>query len=235
MTIPDRPAGQPSEEGLRRRSTRYPLFSPVQVRWTGPDRASHTVEANAKEVNIHGGLLQFLNSGSYPRTGTELALLNLITGEEASAKTAAIRRSKDGTLLGVAVELLRPSETFWGLTFWVKKTTLELKRLDQEIAAGNVDPRVLREFRDAVDYVRKTAWAVQEWQERQRQHRDTATVLPLLFTERVRRATQLCEAVNTGLKEHEIAPESEGIEALFRAARRLYMELKDLFAGNSPH
>lgn len=235
MTIPERPIGRPLEEGLRRRSTRYPLFAPLQVRWSGPDRASYTVEAHAKEVNIHGGLLQFLNSESYPRVGTELALLNLITGEEAGAKAAAIRRSKDGTLLGMAVELLQPSETFWGLTFWVKKTTIELKRLDQEIAAGNVDPRVLREFRDAVDYVRKTAWAVQEWQERQRQHRNTATVLPLLFTERVRRATQLCEAVNTGLKEHEIAPESEGIEGLFRAARRLCMDLNGLFGDKAPH
>lgn len=220
---------QPVQDAARRRSTRYPLFAPIQVDWGASGHSSHTAEAHAKDVSIHGGLLQFLNSEKYPRAGTELVLRNLITGEEIRARAGAIRRAKDGVLLGIAVELLQPSETFWGLTFWVKKTTIELKRLDQEITAGNVDPRVLREFRDAVDYVRKTAWAVQEWQERQRQHRDTATVLPLLFTERVRRAAQLCEAVNSGLTEHEIKPETEGIEALFRAARRLYINLKDLF------
>jgi HAMP domain-containing protein len=225
VTIQD----QSAQGAARRRSTRYPLFAPIQVAWTNSENSSQKAEAHAKDVSIHGGLLQFLNTASYPRTGAELVLRNLLSGEEIRARAGAIRRAKDGALLGIAVELLRPNETFWGLTFWVKKTTIELKRLDQEITAGNVDPRVLREFRDAVDYVRKTAWAVQEWQERQRQHRDTATVLPLLFTERVRRAAQLCEAVNSGLAEHEIKAETEGIEALFRAARRLYANLKELF------
>ena len=225
MSTQNQPAGDPA----RRRSTRYPLFAPIQVDWKNSDHSPQKAEAHAKDVSIHGGLLQFLNTDSYPRAGTELILRNLISGEEIRARAGAMRRAKDGSLLGIGVELLQPSETFWGLTFWVKKTTLELKRLDQEITAGNVDPRVLREFRDAVDYVRKTAWAVQEWQERQRQHRDTATVLPLLFTERVRRAAQLCEAVNSGLAEHDIKPESEGIETLFRAARRLYGHLKNIF------
>jgi hypothetical protein len=131
-------------------------------------------------------------------------------------------------VLGVAVELLSPSETFWGLTFRLRKTTAELRRLDQEIKAGNIDAGVLREFRDSVDYVRTTAWAVQEWQERLGQHHDTATVLPLLVTERVRRALQLCAAITRDLKESKLTSETTGIEKLLRATKQLYRDLAEL-------
>ncbi len=87
----------------------------------------------------------------------------------------------------------------------------------------------MREFRDAVDYVRKTAWAVQEWQERQFQHRDTATVLPLLVRERVRRAVQLCATVAEDLKGNEITADTVGIEALYHATRQLAHDLAALF------
>jgi len=115
-------------------------------------------EAQAKKVNIYGGLLQFMDAKVLRAANAELELTNLSSGEEARARTAAVRRTKDGTVLGVAVELLPPSETFGGLIFRLKKTPAELQRLDQAIKSGNIDPRVLREFRDAVDYVRKTAW-----------------------------------------------------------------------------
>ena len=94
--------------------------------------------------------------------------------------------------------------------------------------AGDIDPYVLREFRDAVDYIRKTAWAVQEWQERQVQKRDTATVIPLLVMERIRRGTQLYEALTADLKNHAIRTEAAEIEDLFRAIERLNEELKQL-------
>ena len=100
--------------------------------------------------------------------------------------------------------------------------------LDQAIKSGDIDPRVLRDFRDAVDYVRKTAWAVQEWQERQLQHRDTATVLPLLAAERIRRAAQLSAAVSTDLKELGVTPETAGVDALFQATVQLYLDLARL-------
>jgi hypothetical protein len=218
---------QVSAEG-RRRSGRFPVVVPVAVRWEEPGGKAMKAEAQAKEVNINGGLLQFLDMEVFPAAGAEMELTNLFSGEEARARTSAVRRSKGGAVLGVAVELLFPSETFWGLTFRLRKTTAELQRLDQAIKAGNIDPRVLREFRDAVDYVRKTAWAVQEWQERQAQQHDTATVLPLLVTERVRRATQLCAAVTKDLKESEITSEMAGIEKLFRATEQLSRALAEL-------
>jgi len=205
------------------------VLVPVEARWKERDGKATKADAQAKEVNIHGGLLQFLDTQVYPPVGTEMELTNLFSGEEARARSAAIRCSDAGAVLGVAVELLFPSETFWGLTFRLKKTTSELLRLDHAIKSGSIDARVLREFRDAVDYVRKTAWAVQEWQERQYQHRDTSTVLPLLVQERVRRAVQLCATVTQDLRGNEITAETVGIEALYHSTRQLAHDLAALF------
>jgi hypothetical protein len=102
----------------------------------------------------------------------------------------------------------------------LKKSTADLLDLERTLVSGNIDVRVLREFRDAVDYVRKAAWAVQEWQDRQSKSHDTSTVLPLLMFERIRRATQLCKVIATELEDSSAAegiPElSEAIEALRR-------------------
>ena len=221
------PAPQDTAEG-RRRGGRFPVLVPVEVRWQESGGAAMKADAQAKEVNVYGGLLQFLDTEVYPQVGTDMELTNLFSGEEARARTSAVRRSSNGAVIGVAVELVSPTETFWGLTFRLKKTTAELLRLDHAIKSGSIDPRVLREFRDAVDYVRKTAWAVQEWQERQAQHRDTATVVPLIVAERVRRATQICATITGDLKNSEVTSETTGIDALFRAARQLSRDLARL-------
>src|SRR5260370_4188466 len=95
--------------------------------------------------------------------------------------------------------------------------------------SGPFEPRILSEFRDAVDNVRKTAWAVQEWQERQSRQQDPLTVLPLLTAEGIRRATQLCEAITTGLAAHEVARETLGIHVFFQAVVRVHPSLISLF------
>jgi hypothetical protein len=229
MTSDKRASGPEVTAEKRRRSWRGAVLVPIAVRWKAPGGKDMKAEVQAKEVNMHGGLLQFSQIEVFPAAGTELKLTNLFSGEEARARSSGVRRSRGGAVLGVAVELLIPSETFWGLAFRLRKATAELQSLDQEIKDGNIDPSVLREFRDSVDYVRTTAWAVQEWQERQAQRRDTATVLPLLVMERVRRATQLCAALIDDLKESKIAFETAGIEALLRATEKLSRGLADMF------
>lgn len=77
----------------------------------------------------------------------------------------------------------------------LKTSTAELLDLERTLMAADIDSSVLRDFRDAVDYVRKSAWAVQEWQERQTKDHDTSTVLPMLTFERIRRATELCKRI----------------------------------------
>jgi hypothetical protein len=137
-------------------------------------------------------------------------------------------------LLGVAVELLVPSETFWGLNFQLKKTCADLVKLEYDMRSGPIDERVLREFRDAVDNVRKMAWAVQEWQERESRNQDPRSVLPLLTAERIRRATELCDALSTAAAAQELARETVGIDEFLRAVERVHQNLLELFKDRQP-
>jgi hypothetical protein len=137
-------------------------------------------------------------------------------------------------MLGAAVELLVPSDTFWGMNFQLKKACADLVKLEYDMRSGSIDQRVLSEFRDAVDNVRKTAWAVQEWQERQSRRQDPQSVLPLLTAERIRRATQLCDAIAAASAAQEVARQTVGIEEFFRAVERVHQSLLDFFKDREP-
>jgi hypothetical protein len=171
---------------------------------------------------------------TYPAAGTQIELTNIATHETSQARVIGVRRGSDGRLLGVAVELSVPSETFWGRNLQLKKTCADLVRMEYEMRSGPFDPRILKEFRDAVDNVRKTAWAVQEWQERQSRRQDPLTVLPLLTAEGIRRATQLCDAITAGVAAHEVARETVGIHEFFQAVERVHQSLRDLFKDRQP-
>ncbi len=221
-----RTAGQPAIKAEQRRGSRFPVIVPVDVKWQELSGKTVKEAAQAKEVNAQGGLLDMK---TYPGVGRHLELTNLLSGEATEARVVAQRGSKDGTVLGVAVELLIPNETFWGVNFQLRKTSAALVKIEQDIKSGGIEPRILTEFRDAVDYVRKTAWAVQEWQERQLQKHDPQTVLPLLTAERIRRATQLNKAITTDLASHEVTRETTGIDEFFRTVESLYRRVADLF------
>jgi hypothetical protein len=218
--------GLPASKGKNRRSDRYPVVVPVKVKWSEPSGASVIEFAEAKEVNMHGGLLEIKGR---PPIESVIELTNLSSAKTASARVLDLRPSKKSEVLGVAVELLTPSETFWGVTYRLKMATDDLLKLEKDIRSGGMDARVLHEFRDAVDYVRKTAWALQELQERQAQQRDTATVRSLLTEERVRRATQLSKVLASDLDSHEVTDGTTGAADLFRAIEGLYQRLAGLF------
>jgi hypothetical protein len=216
----------PVSKGKNRRSDRYPVVVPVQAKWSEPSGAGVIEFAEAKEVNMHGGRLDLRGR---PAIGSVIELTNLASTKTASARVISLRPSKKSEVLEVAVELLTPSETFWGVTFRLKRAIDDLHKLESAIRSGGMDPRVLREFRDAVDYVRKTAWALQELQERQAHQRDTATVHSLLTEERVRRATQISKALASDLDSHEVTGATTGATDLFRAIEGLYQRLAGLF------
>jgi hypothetical protein len=223
----DRSAAElPASRGKNRRSDRYPVVVPVKVKWLEPSGAAVIEFAEAKEVNQHGGLLDMRGR---PAIGSVIELTNLASAKTASARAVSLRPSKKSEVLRVAVELLTPSESFWGVTFRLKMTTDSLLKLEEAIRSGGMDTVVLREFRDAVDYVRKTAWALQELQERQAQQRDTATVRSLLTEERVRRATQLSKVLASDLDSHEVTDGTTGAADLYRAIEGLYHRLAGLF------
>jgi hypothetical protein len=214
----------PSPKTDQRRGSRFPVIVPVQAKWQDAGGRIVIENAQAREVNTQGGLLDMPN---FPSVGSQLELTNLISGETYRARVVAIRR-KEGRVVGVAVELLIASETFWGVNFQLKKTSAELQHLEHAMRTGGIDQRILMDFRDAVDHVRKTAWAVQEWQERQITHHDPQTLLPLLTSERIRRAAQLGNAIVSDLMTQEVTRETPGVDKLFDAVQRMHRLLDDL-------
>ena len=70
---------------------------------------------------------------------------------------------------------------------------------------------------------------VQEWQERQLQKHDPHTLLPLITSERIRRATQLSIAITTDLETHEVTRETAGMHEFFQAVEGLYPRVAVLF------
>jgi hypothetical protein len=224
-------ANQSSATTGKRRSRRFPFISRVEATWQEKDGKIVREAGQATEVNAQGGLLAMK---TYPAVGTQIELTNLLSHESSHARVVGIRRNTEGRLLGIAIELLGPSETFWGVNFQLKRACADLVRLEYDMRSGPTDQSVLREFRDAVDNVRKTAWAVQEWQELQSRQQDPHTVLPLLTAERIRRATQLCDAITTASAAHEVSRETVGIDEFFRAVERVRQSLLGFFRDREP-
>ena len=224
--MPQPIATQPPSTAERRRSKRFPFVSPVEATWQEAGGKIFRQAGRATEVSAHGGLLELKD---WAAVGSQMELTNLLSRQTSQARVVGVRRNTEGLLLGVAVELLVPSETFWGANFQLKKTCAELVKLEYDMRTGEIDPHILREFRDAVDHVRKTAWAVQEWQQHQSGRDDPHSVHSLLIAERIRRATQLCDAITAASATHEIARETRGIDEFFRAVERIHLRLLDLF------
>lgn len=219
-------AGQPLIRKEKRKGNRFPVVVFIEAEWQALSGQSVKETAQGLEVSAFGGLLEMK---TYPGVGRELELRNLLSGQVARARVVGARPSKEPAAPRVAVELLTPSDAFWGLNFQLRKASAELVKIEQDIKAGGVDPRILQDFRDSVDYVRKTAWAVQEWQERQLQKHDPHTLLPLITSERIRRATQLSITIATDLETHEVTRETTGMSEFFRAVERLYSRVAVLF------
>lgn len=104
-----------------------------------------------------------------------------------------------------------------------------LTELEQAIKTGDVDARVLMEFRQAVDAIRGTAWAVQQWIGLKEQSGDPYSVIPILAAQRVLRATQLCHDLVVDLESVDVSIDTPGLHQLYTAASRLQERMAPLF------
>ena len=115
------------------------------------------------------------------------------------------------------------------LTARLRATTVELQELERSVTSGDLDPRVLSEFRNAVDHIRNTAWAVQQWVGANEQSGDPYAVLPALAAQRVHRATQLANDLCLDLQTVEVTADTQGVGDLYRAVDDLLRRLELLF------
>jgi hypothetical protein len=104
-----------------------------------------------------------------------------------------------------------------------------LTELEELIKTGDLDPRVLMDFRQAVDAIRGTAWAVQQWIGLKTQSGDPYSVIPILAAQRVLRTTQLSHDLVVDLESVDVSIDTPGLHQLFTAVSRLQERLLPLF------
>jgi len=203
----------------RRKTFRFLVAVPIEASWRNAEGVPVLVQAVAKQVNGNGGFLEMI---IYPSVGSRITLTNFLSAESAEARVLATPSSREGVSHGIVVELISPSESFWGVNLQVKKTSVELQKLEKSLQAEGIDFRLLNEFRDTVDTLRTTALAVQQLREFQLKGRDDAEIIAMLVTDRVRRATNLC---------HELIADLDGDrEESHRLVAEIVQRLADLLS-----
>jgi hypothetical protein len=81
----------------------------------------------------------------------------------------------------------------------VRTTIKDLKRVEDLLGADAVDPRILVDFREALDRVRNTAWSAQQYISRRETQQDFHNVLSIAASERVRAMYRLCQSLQADL------------------------------------
>ena len=116
------------------------------------------------------------------------------------------------------------------ITARLEASTGELHALEELVKTGKLDSRVLAEFRNAIDHIRNTTWAVQKWIGLlvDESGGDPFSVLPIMSAERVKRATQISSDLSLDLQSVEIGIDTPGIVDLFNAVDDLHRRLATL-------
>ena len=215
----------------RRRAERFAVHVPLEVSWRGPDNEVVKQEATARHVNLNGGLLEMLHQ---PEMGSRVTIANLISAETAEARVLATPNTREGVAHGIAVELIVPSETFWGVDLQVKKASIELQKLEASLRDSGIDLRLLKEYRDAVEYVRTVSGAVKQIRECQLEERSDSDVISSLCADRIRRTTVLCVELLADLDAGRISAATEGLEEFCRSLEQNLSRLKPLLVQPEP-
>ncbi len=180
----------------KRTAPRFNVAVPIEVSWPGPDGLAVKADAIARQVNARGG---FLEMECLPEFGSRISLTNFLSAQTVEARVLATPQTRAGVSGGVAVELVAPSEDFWGVDLQAKKAAVELRKLETSLNSQGVDLRLLSEFRDAVDYIRGAAMISQQLREVQLRGRDENDLHSEIAAERIRRATKLCREIAADL------------------------------------
>src|ERR1700693_3799594 len=215
----------------RRKSYRFLVAVPVEASWRNPEGVPVLVPAVAKQVTANGG---FLEMTLYPPVGSRITLTNFLSAESAEARVLATPNSREGVSHGIIVELITPSDSFWGVNLQVKKTSVELQKLEKSLQAEGIDFRLLNEFRDTVDTLRTTALAVQQLREHQLKGQDAGEIVSLLVADRVRRATNLCHEIVADIDAGKVSSQTKEVDELYDSLEQACDRLRHLLKSRHP-
>ncbi|HET7183817.1 MAG TPA: hypothetical protein VFI82_03975 [Terriglobales bacterium] len=107
----------------------------------------------------------------------------------------------------------------------LQNATSELRTVETLLDTADLDARILADFRDAVNRVRTTAWATQQYAETKDTHNDPTAVLSILAGERVRAAYQLCRALREDLDRPDLRFQPGQLLQLRSAVKELLQQL----------
>lgn len=225
MTIKKRAMSPDGSHVERRKSRRFTVAVPVEVSWRGSNGIAVKEDAVARQVNANGG---FLDMSVYPDLGSRVTLANFLSAQTAEARVLATPHAREGVANGIVVELIVPNESFWGVNLQVKKASIELQNLEKALQSEGIDLRLLKEYRDAADYIRTTAVAVQQLRECQLRGLDDGELVGAMAVERIARTISVCMEVITDVDAGRVKSESKGVEELYRAIEQLRDRLRRL-------
>ena len=215
----------------RRKTYRFLVAVPVDASWRSPEGVPVLVPAIAKQVNGNGGYLEMTQ---HPSVGSRITLTNFLSAETAEARVLATPNSREGVSHGIVVELITPSESFWGVNLQVKKTSVELQKLEKSLQAEGIDFRLLNEFRDTVDTLRTTALAVQQLREFQLKGQDSGEIISLLVSSRVRRGTNFCHELIADIDGGKLSGGTKEVDELYNTLELACDRLRHLVKSRHP-
>jgi hypothetical protein len=187
-----RPMSADGKEVERRRSRRFPVVVPIEVSWRGDNGIALKEDALAHQVNDRGG---FLRMSRYPDVGARVTLANFLSAQTAEARVLAAPDSRPGVSSGIVIELVVPNESFWGVDLQVNKTIAELLNLEKALKGEEIDLQLVREYRDAMDYISRITETLRRLRTSQPRPSDDRELLSALATDRIRRAVNVCQDV----------------------------------------
>jgi hypothetical protein len=218
-----RPMTADGTSAERRKGPRFPVVVPIEVSWRGRDGIAVKEEAVARQVNANGG---FLKMSNYPALGSRVTLANFLSAQTAEARVLAAPDSRQGVANGIVIELVVPNESFWGVDLQVNKVSVELQNLEKALRCEDIDLHLIREYRDAVDYIRTTTETLQRLRKCQPQGSDNGELLSVLAADRIRRISNLCLGVVADLDAGRVRQESKDVDELQRAIQQLQQRLR---------
>ena len=115
----------------------------------------------------------------------------------------------------------------------LQQVTNELRDIENMLIHERLESAVLTDFRDAVNRVRTTAWAVQQYLDAPEGNEQSGSVLSLLANERVRVAYRLCRLIDGDLANKEI--QSGPLVQLYLASKDLAQRVGEMLGRDMGH
>src|ERR1700674_1547011 len=113
----------------------------------------------------------------------------------------------------------------------LKAAIAELGGIHSLLVAGELDPRILADFRDAVNRVRNTAWAAYQYAESKITGKDSGSIISLAAAARMRAAYQLCQAIQEDLASTDVHLQAGQLIQLHAATKTPTEKLDEVVRG----